>query len=213
MAMNFVIDEARNAVVVKGCDFDIVQKIRIDGNGRRFFHVPNLLNNPTFSMSSQLFVNRIKDAIDTIRNGDGDAIKTVPLFGGEYVVRYLDRTYGEKIRKQTLNGWKNAKFAYALRIGKLELNTSDNVALFPDIPVRYFETEEAATSYLNNLIETAKQDAERFNSLAKTDNMESFVNELKTFSEARERLWLWKTNKSENANEPCPIRVAQTVRR
>ena len=212
MTMNFIVNLEQNVVEIQFGDLIIQRQIKMDSEGHQFFYVPNLLNNPTFSMSSQLFVYHIKDAIETIRNGDGDAVGTIPLTGGEYVVRYLDRTYGEKIRKQTLNGWKNAKFAYALRIGKLELNTSDNVALFPDIPVRYFETEDAATFYLNKLIETAKQDVERFNSLAETDNMESFVNELKTFSEARERLWLWQTDKSEGS-EPCPIQVAQTVRR
>lgn len=87
-----------------GCEIvnfgnNIIRDVTTDEDGRRFFNVPNFKNPPSNS-----FVDRITDAIEYLRKGNGHAIAS--MFGKYTNVRfYLDSEYGENIRQATLNGF------------------------------------------------------------------------------------------------------------
>lgn len=82
-------------------------------DGREFYYPTN--NYPGNNIG--LFSGKPKDAIQCIKDGFGDCFVKSDLFGFtmEHVVRFVDRKYGEDIRRNTIEGWKNAKFAYAVK--------------------------------------------------------------------------------------------------
>ena len=214
MAMVFTIDEVREMAVIRVGDYTIERRIQKDEMGRLYFYVPNLLNNPSHSPINLLFTRRIKDAVETIRNGDGDVLRVSDFFATEKVLYFLDRDYGEKIRKRFLEGWKNAKFAYAIKHdinGELDIDDNYHVYGVPSgITTRYFETEEEAQSHLEQLKKVAKKDVERYNSLSEEDRRSFFDD---NFSSAREALFLWLLEKEENPNIPHQLRIVQTIRK
>lgn len=64
-----------------------------------------------------LFLGRIKDAVEVLRNGYGDSIHKGDTY--QYilsVVRYIDRHFGEHIRSKFLSLYECAKFAYTIRV-------------------------------------------------------------------------------------------------
>lgn len=114
------------AVDGKGSNYRIVEKIAVyDETGKqidwgiihtaeygREFYYPH---NP--HTKSGLFTDYPKDAWDCICADFADAFKATKLFGFvlQKPVRYLDRLYGEEVRKNTLETNKGIKFAYARR--------------------------------------------------------------------------------------------------
>lgn len=98
----------------------IVHQISKDTNGYEYYNVPNIYNYRTLFEGKEgvilyTFRRMPKDMLTTIREGDGDVI-TRGIFGTEQVARYLDREYGESLRQQTLEGWKDTKFGWGLSI-------------------------------------------------------------------------------------------------
>lgn len=208
--MNFTVDEVRELAVIHVDDFTIKRRIQKDKHGHRFFYVPNLLNAPSRSRVNQLFGGRIKDAVETIRNGNGDVLQVSNFLATEEVLYFLDREYGEMMREKFLKGWQNAVFAYAIKYrGYRELDIDDNYH-FPATPTKYFESEKEAQDYLDQLIQVAKKDAKLYNSLSE-DEQRCFFNE--NFSDAREALLIWQFEKEENPNVPPQLRVVQTIRK
>lgn len=213
MAMNFTVNLAQQVVEIQVGDDVIHRKIEIDQEGHRFFSVPNLLNNPTRSKLNQLFNRRIKDAVETIRNGDGDVLRVSALFSTDRVIYFLDRNYGEILREKFLKGWEDVKFAYAIhREGTRELDTSDNY-FYPATPTKYFDTEIEASNYLSKLKKTAEQDAKQYESLDEDERRRFELEKVPSFSAARECLLLWELEKIEKPNIACPLRVVQTIRK
>lgn len=83
-----------------------------------YFMVPNCLN-PVNSIFASSFTRRIKDAVESIKNGDGDCIEATKFFGFQnmHVHYYLDREVGEKLRQKTIEGFKDAEFFYYIYLG------------------------------------------------------------------------------------------------
>ena len=83
-----------------------------------YFMVPNCLN-PVNSIFASSFTRRIKDAVESIKNGDGDCIETTKFFGFQnmHVHYYLDREVGEKLRQKTIEGFKDVEFFYYIYLG------------------------------------------------------------------------------------------------
>lgn len=116
-------DEKKRFHEVRRNHPDLSRIICVDENGKEYFSVPNIRtvsHNPTL-----LFSGHIKDAIDEIRYGIGDAITSSSLFQGMFkctrtstirVCHYLDREYGESLKKKSIEGWKDAKFCYAIQL-------------------------------------------------------------------------------------------------
>lgn len=145
--------------------------IQINEQYRKYFEVDNELNTNYKSCLRFSFSGRIKDAVDMIKSGNGDCIKSIQLFGRhDSVLYFLDRTIGEELRKKSLDGWKDAKFGWAIECGnknsffgysmlnkKMERITMFNEEYKP----MTFDTEEAAKRYVESLIERAKYYAKR----------------------------------------------------
>lgn len=129
------------------------------------------IRNPYSStLLGKYFYNCIADAVKAVKEGFADAIRVtnqnVPFIGGHIDVCYfLDREIGEQLRAKTINGWKDAKFAFCLTMGnKNSLSgylkvASDysRISMF-DNPYKYkvFDTPEAAVEFAESLINIAR---------------------------------------------------------
>ena len=146
-----------------------------DENGELYFPVPNLLNHPE-KPANRVFIGRIKDAFDTIMNGDGDVIQTSNLFGMKMisVIKFVDREYGEEMRQKFLDGWKNVKFGWGIEAGHsnsfsgFSAVCEDMTSYYPylspaenSVPL-YFETEKEAKEKMSEIIETCGEYIERY---------------------------------------------------
>lgn len=108
--------------------------IETDDEGREYFSVPNWINkdpemddfNYRDSIKKYMkhsFLVKPKDMIESVRKGYGD-VMCRNFLGIERVLYFLDRDYGESLRKETIEGWKEAKFAYGLYCDSISVNTS-----------------------------------------------------------------------------------------
>lgn len=145
--------------------------IQADEQYGKYFEVDNELNTNYKSCLRFSFSGRIKDAVDMIKSGNGDCIKSIQLFGRhDSVVYFLDRTIGEELRKKSLDGWKDAEFGWAIECGNKNsfsgysmLNKKmERISMFDEErkPMT-FDTEEDAKRYVEGLIERAKYYAKR----------------------------------------------------
>jgi len=136
-------------------DQEIYTRIR-KKNGVEYFSVPNYL-----SPFSSDFNNRLKDALDTVKNGDGDSISIRCIepyieFLEVTVSYYLDRNVGEVIRQKTIDEYKNFFFSYYIYFDEYILAYLTEKEMFhnsrlhyhvnvPIIDARmYFESEKEA---------------------------------------------------------------------
>ena len=72
--------------------------IQHDEQYGKYFRVDNDLNTDCDTFLKYSFSGRIKDAVDTIKNGNGDCIMQFDLFGKhDVVVYFLDRKVGEAV--------------------------------------------------------------------------------------------------------------------
>lgn len=151
------------------------EKIHIDPKYGKYFRVYNELNKAEKNdFLRRSYRGRIKDAVDMIRNGNGDVImQTKVLIMYDNVVYFLDRKIGEELREKFLKGWKDAKFGWTLKgghksniMGYYTLNSkleAIGIANSKDNPI-VFETEEAAKNYMeHSIIEKIKRICKRIN--------------------------------------------------
>lgn len=173
--------------VAKCLDGDTISEFAIFADGSRrkpiysdkdygkYFYVDNELNkNNSNSLLKYSFNNRIKDAIDTIKAGNGDCIGIkdilIASIRSNRVVYFLDRKVGEQIRQETLEGWKDAQFAW-----RIECGYKSSLSGYRPIGEKYrqitifdgnrrpmlFDTEEAAEQYIKSIIAKAAEYAKR----------------------------------------------------
>lgn len=171
MAMDINISQETQKVEIRFSGQVITRKIWQDENGRDYFNVPNLLNHPE-RITNHIFSHRIKDAVDTIRNGDGDVVARLKSFGFENVIRYLDRDYGEKVRELFLEGWKNAKFAYIVLANGFYIDEKGSI----DIKPHRFETQEEAEKYISGIYQKMNAVFQEYMHLPKSERNEFFEN-------------------------------------
>lgn len=96
------------------------RSIQVDEAYGQYFEVDNELNEETQMTLRRLsYIGRIKDAVDMIKNGNGDCIKSTNIFGSEIikVVYFVDRKVGDELRKKSLDGWKDTEFGYGIEYG------------------------------------------------------------------------------------------------
>lgn len=121
----------------------------------------------------KLFTDRIKDAYETVKNGDGDCIVHstghLSFMSSEEVIYFLDRKVGEELRQKTLDTFANAEFVYAVKGGyKNSFSPSQYISrnlnfvfismgleLVYDIAT--FSTPKEAIDFINSAISTAKK--------------------------------------------------------
>lgn len=140
-------------------------------DGKEFIYVPNLLRQDGGIVTKGSFLHRIGDLVEHIRRGWGDVIQTNHLIvRTQHLVWYLDREYGNFIRKQSLAGWKGAEFSWAV----FEKNI-----LFGDAPltvygdtrpilvkkfegtadhfeIQYYDSEATAQKFIDNAVNAVK---------------------------------------------------------
>ena len=148
--------------------------IRNDKRYGKYFEVDNELNNDCIPCLRFSYNGRIKDAIDMIRNGNGDCLDQEKTFRGvnNHVLYFLDRKIGDDLRKETIENWKNIKFGWTIKtrnkhalLGGYLLNKkAEPITMFminEDNRPMTFETKEDAKAYAEELVEKAKRYAKR----------------------------------------------------
>ena len=86
-------------------------------DGHKYFCVDNYIDK-SIDLYSKTFINRIGDAVQVVKDGNGDVISVYrSCFGGECISvwYFIDREYGEEMRNKTIEGWKDASFGYAVK--------------------------------------------------------------------------------------------------
>lgn len=143
--------------------------IETDDEGREYFDIQNWIQSEPemdeFNYRDSLrkymkysFSGKPADMIESIRRGYGDVISVMRLFGRIESVRYfLDRDYGESLRKKTIEGWKKAKFAYGLYCNSIPVNIHGRLEYEKqDI---YFDSAKDAIELATKIAEEAYQKA------------------------------------------------------
>lgn len=139
--------------------------IETDEKYGKYFEVDNELNTDVKNSLRFSFSGRIKDAIDTIRNGNGDCIMSFNLFGRhDSVLYFIDREVGEELRQKSMDGWKDTKFGWVIETGYknsfspyVALNEkNETIGIFDeDRTPKYFTLKEDAEQYIASLISTS----------------------------------------------------------
>lgn len=156
---------------------DLSRLIQTDKDGKKYFNVPNI--HTQVGNVGCLFSYHIKDAIDEIKNGIGHVISDDRLWNQSiippiHVRHYLDREYGEFLKKKTLEGWKDAKFCYAIVIYNRHSWSNgyfldDNFDFYypnnDGVGYQQFDSYEEAIKVANSLEEESKRFWEELNSI------------------------------------------------
>ena len=116
-------------------DGSIRKEIEIDQFGKEYFEISDWIQGTpemdefNYGDFKESFKNSFKwkpeDAVESIRRGYGDVIARKFLFFGkklDVVLYFLDREYGEKLRKESIEGWKDTSFGYVLYFNDTPLN-------------------------------------------------------------------------------------------
>lgn len=207
MAMDIYINRDTQEVEIRFNAQVITRKIWKDEEEREYFSVPNLLNNPA-KITNQSFNHRVKDAVDTIRNGDGDVILRLKSFGLEKVIRYLDRDYGEKVREQFFEGWKNVKFAHiVLASGCFTLDIKGNITSEP----HQFETQEQAEKYLCDIFTKISDVFKKYDVLSEIELQKLFelISSEGKYSFAEKEYLHYLIEKAFTGSARFPFKIAQ----
>ena len=143
--------------------------IETDDEGREYFDIQNWIQSEPemdeFNYRDSLrkymkysFSGKPADMIESIRRGYGDVISVMRLFGRIESVRYfLDRDYGESLRKKTIEGWKDTKFAYGLYCDSISVNTCGQLEYGRQNI--YFDSAKDAIELATKIAEEAYQKA------------------------------------------------------
>lgn len=129
-----------------------------------YLMVPNYLN-PSKSIFAEDFTRRIKDAVESIKNGDGDCIEmSSSLYHSIFLHYYLDREVGEKLRQKSIEGFKDAKFETYIRcsgsFGGFFLSEGDklsSVAFSKDDKRMIFDSDEEALKEIEKIYSEAEK--------------------------------------------------------
>lgn len=154
--------------------------IQVDDKGREYFDVDNWIqSNPELdefnhgNLKDRLkysFNRKPEDMITSIKKGYGDVISVRHILGRlESVLYFLDREYGESLRKQTIEGWKQTKFGYVLYFDSIALNknSGDNDRRRKDI---FFNSYEDAIKLAERIVANAMEIADKIQGFTYKDN-------------------------------------------
>lgn len=154
--------------------------IQVDDKGREYFEVDNWIqSNPELdefnygNLKDRLkysFNRKPEDMISSIKRGYGDVISVRHILVRlESVLYFLDREYGESLRKKTIEGWKQTKFGYVLYFDSIALNknSGDNDRRKKDV---FFNNYEDAIKLAERIIENAMEIANKIQGFTYKDN-------------------------------------------
>ena len=159
--------------------------IEKDQDGNEYFSTINTFNtrckNKTFA---KMFSGRIKDAVETIKVGNGDCICRSNIFwcGAFYnfrVLYYLNRSIGEDYRERTIEGFKDSKFCYIIifdgnNFVNLENETFCEIDLYNQkiIPLKEYDSEEECENVINKFVDYLYTIAQKYLSYCILNSMD-----------------------------------------
>lgn len=153
----------------------IQEKYEVDVHGEPYFNVPNFYQSGEARLDT--FLGRPGDAIQAIRDGQGDVLQMGrSLFGGgstHSVIRFLNREKGEQLRKFCVEGFADAKFHYVVELnlnygyGASYLLGEEGEAVSlrwwgHQAPTKFFDREEEAQWTIDALEKRIKEQVESF---------------------------------------------------
>ena len=129
-----------------------------------YYLIPNVFSSKDPDVPIRLqyrFSGRPKDMIEAIRAGYGDVIFSDP-FGTHRVRRYCDREYGEALRQKTIDGWKDAVFAWGFQMSSIGPVVKNELSdFYPKWKDNYtivcFKTEEDAQILHQKILEKVQE--------------------------------------------------------
>lgn len=153
--------------------------IEKDSKGKEYFTLPNT-RVKSFLKS---FTDRIGDAADEIINGNGDAMRHETFLGMNFidVVYFLDREYGEEMKRKSIEGWKDTKFAWVLKICNCHYYVKkDGILTYErnDNTIETFNTEEDALKRLTELTDEAYLYIEKYKGREVDECFNEFIRDL-----------------------------------
>ncbi len=159
-----------------------------DDKGELYFPVPNAFTDT----AGRTYIGRIKDAYDTVLNGDGDVIQVSHLFGMTMisVAKFVNYDYGKEMRKKFLEGWKDTQFGWGLEAGNAH-STSGFTAVCEDMatynrylspeknsPTLYFETEIEAQAKMDEIVRICQSYIDRCKDAPDSDSQKAILDEI-----------------------------------
>lgn len=153
--------------------------IEKDSKGKEYFTIPNTRVKSVF----KFFTDRIGDAADEVINGDGDAIKYKTFLGMNFinVAYFIDREYGEEMKRKSIEGWKDTKFAWVLKNCNFHRYVKkDGILTYErnDNAIEIFNTEEDALERLSKLTDEAYSCIEKYKGRKVDECFDEFVQDL-----------------------------------
>lgn len=209
----------------------MTRDVSTDNDGHEFIYVPNLLRPEGDIVEKYSFLHRVGDMVTHIRNGWGDAINVSHLIvRTEHLYWFLDREYGEELRKKSIQGWKNTEFAWAVFLrnnifGDEPLNvhgetrpilvekTDKDASWFQ---TRFYETEKAAQAFIDGVLDYLRPLAAGYRAIRDTPENEGklkayYEEHLESLKGVYESVWLLSGDK--DPDNDCALYVGQIIQK
>lgn len=209
----------------------MTRDVSTDNDGHEFIYVPNLLRLEGDIVEKYSFLHRVGDMVTHIRNGWGDAINVSHLIvRTEHLYWFLDREYGEELRKKSIQGWKNTEFAWAVFLrnnifGDEPLNvhgetrpilvekTDKDASWFQ---TRFYETEKEAQAFIDGVLDYLRPLAAGYRAIRDTPENEEklkayYEEHLESLKGVYESVWLLSGDK--DPDNDCALYVGQIIQK
>lgn len=209
----------------------MTRDVSTDNDGHEFIYVPNLLRPEGNIVEKYSFLHRVGDMVTHIRNGWGDAINVSHLIvRTEHLYWFLDREYGEELRKKSIQGWKNTEFAWAVFLrnnifGDEPLNvhgetrpilvekTEKDASWFE---TKFYETEKDAQAFIDGILDHLRPLAAGYRAIRDTPENEGklkayYEEHLAPLKGVYKSVWLLSGDKDPDNN--CALYVGQIIRK
>lgn len=169
----FITNEGTDKEKVVPCVYVDGQRLRVFemGQGYKYFKIKNpyapLIEEGDVEQElAAIFSGRLGDAVKAVQEGYADALFVEDTIIGDRLVRpvvFLDRTFGEARRQETLEGFKDVEFGYTVKFGNKQsmygysfVNTNNEKGVYSEEQPVFFKTEQEAKAYIDNCISEAK---------------------------------------------------------
>lgn len=150
-------------------------KIMIDENGYTYYNVKHNVN----GIDTTNFTYYIKDAVDLIRQGEGDVIAHNDFLNSYTVRKYISDEYGQNLREKTIAGYADAKFCFSIKHYTSfvsETVTYNSESKLPDFKAIKFDSADDAMSFVKRLLIVIHYYASK--AVKDLDNMDDYLAEL-----------------------------------
>jgi len=222
-------DHVQVEIFVDGAHVD-TRKVQKTEDGHEYINVPNLLRPDGGILEKHSFLHRIGDMVTHIRRGWGDCVEVSHLLvRTEHLAWFLDRKYGETMRAKSIEGWKDAKFAWAVfmedrTFGDWPINVlGETVNMFiatdeeraDTVRVQYYDTEKEAQAFINGILDELRPITEKYRAIAKSGDekasSEFYDKYLNPLTGIRQTVWL-RCRDDKIVDDDCCLYAGQIAR-